>query len=437
MLRFIMKTRDGQPLSQEDFNELVAGIVDDTWPDYQVAAWLMAAYCRGLTDEETLSLTGAMAFTGAPSWEPLGLVDKHSTGGVGDKTTLLLAPIMGAMGLPMAKMSGRGLGHTGGTLDKLESIPGFRVELSLEEIRSQVEKIGVAVVAQSGELAPSDRRLYALRDVTGTVDSIPLIASSVMAKKLASGTHHLVLDVKVGNGAFMSTVERARQLAHLMVHIGEHYGRRVSALLTAMDQPLGWAVGNALEVNEASDCLRGQGPEDLREEVITLAAELACLARPADLRSARQQVQRVLDSGQAWEWFGRWVAAQGGQFKAVEQGLPLAPVHYEWRAESEGIVSAVNTRMIGEVALELGAGRHQLGDPVDFGVGLQCYAKIGRRFLPGERLASVYARTPQQAEGALRKVQEAVSWGQPPSTGAHLILERIGQTEDGHSGMSF
>lgn len=425
MISLIAKTRDGKPLSHEEIDELVQGTVTGRWPDYQLAAWLMAVYCRGLSEDEVFALTGAMAFTGAPPLEPLGIVDKHSTGGVGDKTTLVLAPVMAALGLPMAKMSGRGLGHTGGTLDKLESIPGFRTELSTQELRQQMDTIGVAVIAQSRELAPADKRLYALRDVTATVDSIPLIAASVMSKKLAGGTKHLVLDVKVGNGAFMAQIDDARLLARLMVKIGHHHDRHVSALLTTMNQPLGFAVGNAIEVNEAALCLKGQGPLDLREEVILLARELVHLVTHEPLTQAEERIRQVIDSGQAWEYFGRWIRAQGGQFSAVEEGLPLAPIKKEWRAEKAGTISAIDTRAIGEVALNLGAGRKRLDDVVNPHVGLLCYAKIGRHFEPGEIIATVFADNETEGDRALRDLQKAMTWGDGPLVPQPLVLDRI------------
>ncbi len=425
MIPFIQKTRDRIPLSSQELAELIQGVVDGRWPDYQLSAWLMAVYCRGLTEDEIFSLTGSMAFTGSPSAEPLGSVDKHSTGGVGDKTTLVLAPVMAALGYPMAKMSGRGLGHTGGTLDKLESIPGFQTELPMSAVRRQIDRVGVAVVAQSSELAPADKRLYALRDVTATVESIPLIAASVMSKKLAAGTPHLVLDVKVGNGAFMADLEQARELAKLMVKIGHHHHRAVTALLTSMNQPLGWAVGNAIEVNEARDCLKGQGPEDLRDEVLKLAAELVHLVTHESLHDAMERAAGVLDQGKAWESFGQWIIAQGGQLAAVENGLPLAPVVREWRAEDGGWIERIDTRTIGEVALELGAGRHKLGDSVDPGVGIRFYAKTGRFMAPGEVIAQVFARSDQDADQALQTLSLAVHWStaQPPQE--PLVLDRI------------
>lgn len=425
MPTIIQKTRDRQALSASEIRQLVDGVVSGAWPDYQLSAWLMAAYCRGLTDTETFELTGAMADSGGPPQEPLGLVDKHSTGGVGDKTTLVLAPLVASLGLPIAKMSGRGLGHTGGTLDKLESIPGFTVDLSPEAIRAQVRDIGVAVVAQSSTLAPADKRLYALRDVTATVDSIPLIASSIMSKKLASGTRHMVLDVKVGNGAFMTTLERARELARLMVKIGEFHQRHVTALLTTMNEPLGWAIGNAVEVNEAVACLKGGGPEDLRTLVLALAAALEQSVHGTDPDTAYGAARDALASGKAWDVFVRWIAAQGGQPASVEHDLPLAPIVREVHADRQGWVAAIQTQSLGEVALELGAGRHELGDRVDFGVGLQCFAKIGRHFDQGETVAIIYARSEGAAEEAAQGVRAAISWSPQSVAVPPLVLDRI------------
>ncbi len=425
MPTIIQKTRDRQALSASEIRQLVDGVVSGAWPDYQLSAWLMAAYCRGLTDTETFELTGAMADSVGPPQEPLGLVDKHSTGGVGDKTTLVLAPLVASLGLPIAKMSGRGLGHTGGTLDKLESIPGFTVDLSPEAIRAQVRDIGIAVVAQSSTLAPADKRLYALRDVTATVDSIPLIASSIMSKKLASGTRHMVLDVKVGNGAFMTTLERARELAQLMVKIGEFHQRHVTALLTTMNEPLGWAIGNAVEVNEAVACLKGGGPEDLRTLVLALAAALEQSVHGTDPDTAYGAARDALTSGKAWDVFVRWIAAQGGQPASVEHDLPLAPIAREVHADRQGWVAAIQTQSLGEVALELGAGRHELGDRVDFGVGLQCFAKIGRHFDQGETVAIIYARSEGSAEEAAQGVRAAISWSPQSVAVPPLVLDRI------------
>lgn len=425
LLPIIAKTRDHKALSEDEIRQLVDGIVSGAWPDYQVSAWLMAAYLRGLTPGETYALTGAMAASGTPPQEPLGLVDKHSTGGVGDKTTLVLAPMLAAMGLPIAKMSGRGLGHTGGTLDKLESIPGFQVDIPADRIRQQVKNIGIAVVAQSQTLAPADKRLYALRDVTGTVDSIPLIASSIMAKKLASGTKHMVLDVKVGSGAFMTTLERARELADLMVKIGAFHGRKVTTVLTSMNEPLGWAVGNAIEVNEAVSTLKGQGPDDLRQLVIALAAALEESVHGTVPEKAAMLAQDSLDSGKAWMVFQHWVEAQGGDISAVEAGLPLASVVRSVIAEQPGWIREMRTQDIGEVALELGAGRHALEDPVDGGVGLLCYAKIGRYFHKGETVGTIYARSEEAATRAAQGLEHAIFWSSETVSVPPLVLDRI------------
>ncbi len=412
LLELIEKTRDGIHLSLEDVDQLVTAITDYTIPDYQLSAWLMAAYCKGLSLEEVYWLTDAVARSGGQSAESLGIVDKHSTGGVGDKTTLILAPLVSSLGVAMAKMSGRGLGHTGGTLDKLESIPGYHIDLTNEAIRAQMEHIGIAVVAQTEELAPADKRMYALRDVTATVDDISLIAISIMSKKLAAGAKNIVLDVKVGNGAFMSSLESARDLAGLMVRIGTFHGRQVRAILTRMDQPLGYAVGNAIEVNEAMHCLQGYGPADLREEVIELACHMVSMAKGISVADARQEVVDALDHGRAWDQFKRWIAAQGGDVSVVQQDLPLAPICHDWVSEQEGIVRAIDTHAIGKVALDLGAGRHRINDPVDLGVGLLCFAKVGQKVKAGDILATVYARSEQHAARAIQQLQQAVTIGE-------------------------
>lgn len=425
MLDIIEKTRDGQSLTESDVSRLIQGIVDNTWPDYQLAAWLMAVVLKGLTREETFWLTGAMAGL-AEHTQPLGLVDKHSTGGVGDKTTIVLAPLMAALDLPMAKMSGRGLGHTGGTLDKLESIPGFKTDLTVDQMRQQVAQVGVAVVAQSQELAPADRRLYALRDVTGTVNNLSLIASSIMSKKLAAGTPNLVLDVKVGSGAFMHTQEQAQQLARLMVEIGSYYGRHVTAVITSMQQPLGWAVGNAIEVNEAVQTLSGSGPDDLRHEVIHLAAELLCLTRPISHPEAVDEAAKALNDGRALQKFAQWISCQGGDTAILSDPLKLAPVRRDWLAPNEVDVQSMDARIIGRAALNLGAGRHRLEDTIDPAVGLHCYAKVGRHFHRSEAIATIYARTQSAAEIAHRDLTAAIRFGHQGEP-QPLILERVTQ----------
>lgn len=423
MLDIIEKTRDNIPLSEEDIERLVSGIVENQWPDYQLAAWLMAVVWRGLSAQETFWLTGAMAFSnGQPA--PLGLVDKHSTGGVGDKTTLVLAPLAASLGLPMAKMSGRGLGHTGGTLDKLESIPGFRTGLTTDEVKRQIDAVGVAVVAQSAELAPADKRLYALRDVTGTVNSRALIASSIMSKKLAAGTPNLVLDVKVGSGAFMTTTDKARDLAKLMVAIGRFHHRRVTAVITGMQQPLGWAVGNAIEVNEAVDCLLGKGPDDLRDEVIMLAAELLYLSKGVPLVEGHKAAGQALQSGRALERFYAWIQVQGADAGWPSEGLPLAPVRREWKVSHTAHVRRIDARLIGQAALELGAGRHRLEDQVDPAVGLHCYAKVGHEITPDHPAAVVYARSDIDADQAIATLEKAVLLGEGAAP-LPLVYDRI------------
>ncbi len=424
MLDLIAKTRDRIPLVREEIETLVHGVVDETIPDYQLSAWLMAVYIQGLKDREVFDLTDAMATVGSgPKPPALGEVDKHSTGGVGDKTTLAVVPLVASVGVRVAKMSGRGLGHTGGTLDKLESIPGFQVERTRREIEEQVSRVGCAVVAQSGELAPADRRLYALRDVTATVDSIPLIAASILSKKLAGGAPNLVLDVKVGRGAFMPTLERARVLTELMIRIGEHHRRRVRALLTQMDQPLGYAVGNAIEVNEAAACLRGQGPQDLREEVIALATHMTSLARSVPTEEARASIESALMDGRGWETFQRWVESQGGDARAVERGLSLAPAVTEVRAREDGFAQGIDALAVGHAVLGLGAGRLRLEDPVDPSVGAEVWVKVGDRVEKGQPLARVYARDDRAAGEAARALETAIRLSHEPCEAPKAILE--------------
>ncbi len=409
MIDLIEKTRDGVALTSDEVRRLVQGFTDGSIPDYQLAAWLMAAYLKGLSDDEVYLLTDVVATSGGPTTSSLGVVDKHSTGGVGDKTTLILAPLVSCLGVPVAKMSGRGLGHTGGTLDKLESIPGYRIYLTKEEIAAQVAHLGIAVVTQTDELAPADKRMYALRDVTATVDSIPLIAISVMSKKLAAGSPNIVLDVKVGNGAFMSSLPRAKELARMMVRIGKHHGRNVRALLTRMDQPLGFAIGNAIEVNEARQCLQGGGPVDLREEVIELASHMVSMGRGITVDVARREVIDALDQGRAWRQFEQWIAGQGGDVSAVVEDLPLAPYRLNLVAERTSVVQSINTYAIGNVALHLGAGRHQLEDTIDPGVGLLCYAKVGQVYERGDVIATAFARSEEMARQAVERLKAAIT----------------------------
>lgn len=423
MVSLILRKRHGEALSPEELRSICAGLVEGRIPDYQISAWLMAVCLRGMTEAETLALTLAMVESGATlKWPGLSRppVDKHSTGGVGDKTSLVLVPLMAAAGLPFVKMSGRGLGHTGGTLDKLESIPGFRVELSLDELREQVRRIGCALVGQSPRLVPADKLLYALRDVTGTVDSVPLIASSIMSKKLAGGAGVIVLDVKYGSGAFMATVEEARELAGAMVRIGEGAGRRVRALLSAMDEPLGRAVGNALEVREAIDTLHGRGPADLWELTLQLGAQLLLLTGDAsDAAAARARLTALRDSGAGARSFEALIEAQGGDPRVVEDPtlLPAAPALVPLRASAAGWVEALDARAVAEVALGLGAGRRTRADAIDHAVGVVVRAKTGDRVSPGDLLAEVHAANPGAGEAAAQALRrDAFRIGNGPVT---------------------
>lgn len=406
----IAAARDRQAIDGRLMRDWVRAIVEGQVPDYQIAAWLMAVALNGLDDDAVFALTQAMADIGTEPLAHAGRVDKHSTGGVGDKTTLILAPLVSSLGIPIIKMSGRGLGHTGGTLDKLESIPGFRIHLGRDEISRQVDAVGVAVVAQSGSLAPADGILYALRDVTGTVDSLPLIASSIMSKKIAAGSPNLVLDVKVGSGALMKSAGRARELADLMVRIGAHHHIRTTAVLTSMEQPLGRAVGNALEVNEALACLAGRGPSDLTEDVLVLAQEMIALGLHVPAREARMLAEKALASGAAQQQFLRWVEAQGGDVHAVESGLPVAartPVV----ATSTGRVVAIDTEAVGRAAQLLGAGRKTKEDRVNPRVGLEWEVRLGDMIHPGEILAWVYADESGPAGAASDLIHKAVGVG--------------------------
>ena len=392
-------------------------------PDYQMAAWLMAVYFRGMTAAETAELTLAMAHSG----EVLDLaglgktVDKHSSGGVGDKTTLVVAPILAAAGLVVAKMSGRGLAHTGGTIDKLESIPGWRAELSDEEFLRQAREVGLVIAGQSKNLAPADGKMYALRDVTGTVPSIPLIASSIMSKKLAAGARIVTLDVKVGRGAFMKDLAHARELARLMVSIGRHAGREVRAVLSQMDEPLGRAVGNAIEVREAIATLRGEGPDDLTELSLALAREALEAAGEDPARA-----EEVWKSGAALEKLRAFVAAQGGDARVVDEPerLELAPDVYELRAEASGVVTELDAYRVGLAVLRLGGGRERKGDAIDHGVGVRLAKKVGDRVAEGDILATVFHRAGRGLEESSQRLKEAYRIGQRASV-PPLILEVV------------
>ena len=401
--------RNGGRHSREELEEFLNAYVQGQVADYQVSAWLMAVYLRGMDDQETADLTQVMAASGdmLDLSEFPSTVDKHSTGGVGDKTSLVLSPLLAEAGATVAKMSGRGLGHTGGTVDKLESIPGFRVGLSDDEFLAQARNIRVVITGQSKDMAPADGLLYSLRDATATVDSVPLIASSIMSKKLAGGAKSIVLDVKVGKGAFMRTPEEAGELARAMIAIGRLAGRNVSALLSSMEQPLGQTVGNALEVQEAIACLRGGGPGDLRELCLQLAQQLTAAA---DLDVGRAALEDLLDSGRAFERFLKWIEAQGGDVAAAEK-LPLAGGEAVVTARQAGTVASLDALLVGRAAGVLGGGRSRKEDAVDHGVGVVLHRKIGDEVEAGEPLATLHHRDGRGLESARRLVNDAFGIG--------------------------
>lgn len=393
MVDLIEKKKEGLALTKEEIRYIVEGFVQERIPDYQISAWAMAVFFRGMNPEETAELTKAMAESG----EQLDLagiqgkvVDKHSTGGVGDKTTLLIGPMVAACGVPIAKMSGRGLGHTGGTIDKLSSIPGFKVELSREAFIAQVNRIGLAVVAQSGNLVPADKKLYALRDVTATVNSIPLIASSVMSKKIAAGAQGIVLDVKYGSGAFMSTLENARELASQMVSIGKSLGRETIAVISDMNQSLGRAVGNSLEVLEVIDALQGKGPKDLLTVSLELGAWMLVAGKKVDgVEEGKQLLRKSLDSGAAWQKFLQFISAQGGDCRAItNRTLELGSCQEQILAEESGYLQEIDARRIGILSMILGAGRETKQSKIDLGAGLVFLKKPGEWVETGETAKS-------------------------------------------------
>jgi pyrimidine-nucleoside phosphorylase len=425
----IGRKRDGEELVAGEIADLVLGYARGEVPDYQMAAFLMAVYFRGLSTRETFALTDAMVRSG----ETLDLgaalgrkvVDKHSTGGVGDKTSLAVGPIVAACGVPFGKMSGRGLGHTGGTLDKLESIPGFRVDLTTEELIDQVRKVGLAIVGQTAALVPADLMMYGLRDVTATVDQVSLIAASIMSKKLAAGAQAIVLDVKVGSGAFMKTLEDARALAETMRSLGEHAGRQVVCLLTDMDQPLGAAVGNALEVREALATVRGAGPPDFTELVLDSCARLLALSDLGlGVDEGRSCAEAAVSEGTAEATWWRWIEAQGGT--TDESALEQAPVVREVTAPHAGWVRHLDAIQVGNAALHLGAGRRVKADTIDHAVGVVCTRKRGEQVEAGATLAEVHARTEAAATVAVREVGAAYELGDDPGPGRSVLLEVIG-----------
>ena len=423
----IQRKRDGGELTDEELSELVLGFTRGEIPDYQLAAFCMAVYFRGLSPRETYALTDAMVRSGETIdlHAELGrlVADKHSTGGVGDKASLVVGPLVAACGIPFGKMSGRGLGHTGGTLDKLESIPGFRVELSRDEFVAQVREIGLAVIGQTAELVPADKQLYALRDVTATVENVSLIAASIMSKKIAAGADAIVLDVKVGDGAFMKSLDDARALAEAMLELGRRAGRKVVCELTDMDQPLGQAVGNALEIREAVATLRGNGPADLTELAVASATHLVILCDGAGEEDARARVDAALADGTALETYDRWIRAQGGD--PSEDALPTAPVVRTVAAKRSGSVARLGALAVGLAAMRLGAGRVAKDDEIDYSVGVVCLRKRGDRVEADEVLAEIHARDEASAEAAAADVLAAYELAEasPPARG--VILDTL------------
>jgi len=416
MVDLIEKKRDGGELTTEEINFIIEGYTKDEIPDYQVSALAMAIFFKDMTERERADLTMAIVNSG----DTIDLsaiegvkVDKHSTGGVGDTTTLVLAPLVAALDIPVAKMSGRGLGHTGGTIDKLEAIAGFHVEIGKDEFVSLVNKDKIAVIGQSGNLTPADKKLYALRDVTATVDSIPLIASSIMSKKIAAGSDAIVLDVKTGAGAFMKTVEDAKELAHAMVSIGNNVGRKTMAVISDMSQPLGLAIGNALEVKEAIDTLQGKGPKDLEELCLALGSQMVFLANKASsLEEAEEMLKEVIRNGKALEKFKSFIANQGGDPSVVDhpEKLPQAPYLIEVPAKADGVVTEIIADEIGTAAMLLGAGRATKESEIDLAVGLMLNKKIGDAVKTGESLVTIHSNR-ENVDDVLNIIYENIRIG--------------------------
>ena len=430
MYDILQKKRYGEELTREEIGFFIKGYTEGSVPDYQAAAFCMAVCFAGMTDAETAALTDAMARSGdTVDLSRFGnlSVDKHSTGGVGDKTSLILCPIVSSLGCKVAKMSGRGLGHTGGTVDKLESIPGYRTSLSEEEFLDQVERTGLALIGQTGNLTPADTKLYALRDVTATIDSIPLITSSIMSKKLAAGSKNIVLDVKTGSGAFMKTPEDAEKLAENMVRIGKSCGRNVSALLTDMDRPLGFAVGNSLEVIEAVNVLKGLEKGDLYEVSVSLATEMVSLVKGITPESARQQVENAIESGKAFAKMKEWIAAQGGDTSVLDDTdlFPKAAFAYEVRAPKGGRIRKMNAEDIGKAAAILGAGRISKEDPIDHAAGIVLAKKTGDSVKKGDVIATLFTNNEASVAQAEERFLSALEIGRGDVPEEKLILKII------------
>jgi pyrimidine-nucleoside phosphorylase len=427
----IMKKRDGAPLTRDEIRFFVEGVTSGAWPDYQASSLLMAVVLRGMTVDETAWLTDAMVHSGVKvdlADIPGVKVDKHSTGGVGDKTSLILAPLAAVCGVPVPMMSGRGLGHTGGTLDKLESIPGFRVNLSLDEMRSALRGAGCAMLGQTAQIAPADKKLYALRDVTGTVESIPLISASIMSKKIAEGIDALVLDVKTGSGAFMKTEADSRRLAESLVSIGNASGVKTEAIITDMQTPLGRAVGNALEVIECVEVLKGGGPQDLVEVSVELTARMLVLGHVAnDLTAARHKVRDAIGSGAGLERLRRIIEIQGGDPRVVDDysRLPHVDSHETVTAPRDGFLTRIDAELVGKASVILGAGRDRVEDAVDFAVGLLVLAKPGASVRAGDPVFEVHYRDPARLERARALLMQAMEFGAIAPPPARLILGEV------------
>lgn len=431
IVELIRKKQFGDAHTYEEISFIISGYVNGKILDYQMAAWLMAVWFKGLTDYETTCFTQAMVQSGEVvdlSSIPGIKADKHSTGGVGDTTTLVLAPLVAASGVPVAKMSGRGLGHTGGTLDKLESIPGFKVSLSVIEFVSQVKEIGIAVTAQTSQLVPADKLLYSLRDVTGTIDSLPLIASSIMSKKIAAGCDVIILDVKYGSGAFMKDLDSAMDLAKLMVKIGKNEGKKVVGILSSMEEPLGSMIGNALEVREAIEVLRGERAGHLRELSVTLGAQILLSSGKTDsLLQGKERLMRLIRSGEGLKKFKEFVKTQGGDPRVADDTnlLPLAKVVHPLRSVHTGVVISINAETIGNAALELGAGRKKKDDLIDYSVGIILNKRLGDSVEAGEPLAFLHANMEEKLQIAIPLVQSAFNIGADRATPEPLVVDFI------------
>ena len=430
MTELITKKRDGGVLNKEEIDFMIEGYTHGDIPDYQMSAMLMAMYFRGLNKEETVDLTMAMMHSG----DTIDLsaisgvkADKHSTGGVGDKTSLVLCPMVAAQGVKMAKMSGRGLGHTGGTIDKLESFPGFSCDLSSEKFFENVNTVGFAIAAQTADVVPADKKLYALRDVTATVDNLSLIASSIMSKKLAAGSHTIVLDVKCGSGAFMKTPEDAKELAEAMVKIGNNCGRNTAAVITNMDRPLGNNIGNSLEVIEAVEVLKNNGPEDLKEVCLALSSEIVSLSKNIPIEEARKLTEDALSSGKAFEKFKEWISSQGGKREWVENTdlFPKATHTFEIKAEKDGYISKMDAESIGIASVILGAGRETKDDTIDMSAGIVLNKKTGDKVEKGDILATLYSCNEKSFESSKEKFLSALEFSENPIKEEPLVFDIV------------